>query len=322
MEQFLSLRQNFRFRVIDNDSLFFQNFIYCNSIKKFLAGLIVVIRRELDQEAAQNQEMALDLLHSLIGPLVDDFIPVSFPSGQYEKFDQSEAESLGEGLIDLSGKELISALVEMNIFARLRFLLANPQTPDSMKIQILQILSTFAGHSLTVATKLFESNFLIETLIKMLPGPEKPESNDSILEENSFRILDTLARNGNHLARKIFESKGVEASIVYGLLGTKNSNIQSVSSVFFSTLLKLGVGESLCFQMMPKFAENFKNFGEIICAYFEISENSSENLQRIRSVVKTCPKENPFFLSLVTLLARKALILTKEAAFIGNGSKF
>ena len=78
--------------------------------------------------------MALDLLHALIGPLSTTFIPVSFPSGHYEKFDQSEVESLGEGLIDLSGKELISALVEMNIFARLRFLLANPQTNSPAKL--------------------------------------------------------------------------------------------------------------------------------------------------------------------------------------------
>lgn len=33
------------------------------------AGLVVVVRRELDLESAQSQEMAIDLFHALVGPL-------------------------------------------------------------------------------------------------------------------------------------------------------------------------------------------------------------------------------------------------------------
>lgn len=184
----------------------------------------------------------------------------------------------------------------------------------------MEILATLAGHSLTVATKLFESNFLIETLVSILPSPGKPVSEEAKPEEFSFRILETLARNGNHLARKIFETKGVESSLVFTLLGPENRKIQPIASIFFSTLLRLGIGENLAFKMMPKFIENFHSFGNIIAAYFEIAENSSENLQKLRSVVKSCPKSSRIFVPLVTLLARKALVLSKEAAFIEIGS--
>ena len=68
--------------------------------------------------------MAVNLLFALIGPLMeqDTFWP-SFPLGNYEVFDREEAESLGDGLIDLSARDTISALCQMNIFARFRFLL-------------------------------------------------------------------------------------------------------------------------------------------------------------------------------------------------------
>ena len=54
------------------------------------AGLIVVCRRELDLEAVQSQEMAIDLLYALIGPLTDAEIWEHYPNGNYQKFEKDE----------------------------------------------------------------------------------------------------------------------------------------------------------------------------------------------------------------------------------------
>ena len=109
------------------------------------AGLIVVVRRELDSESIQSQTIALDLLYALLGPLIAAptrhkyLANQKWPCGTFLPFDESEAESLGDGLIDHSAKELISSLIFMNIIPRFRFLLAQETLPEEAKIRLLEI---------------------------------------------------------------------------------------------------------------------------------------------------------------------------------------
>ena len=137
------------------------------------AGLIVVVRRELDSESIQSQTIALDLLYALLGPLIAAptrhkyLANQKWPCGTFLPFDESEAESLGDGLIDHSAKELISSLIFMNIIPRFRFLLAQENLPEEAKIRLLEILSVFGNHSLSVAQKMFDDASLCHELIKL-----------------------------------------------------------------------------------------------------------------------------------------------------------
>ena len=99
------------------------------------AGLVVVVRRELDSEALQSQEMALRLLHALVGPLDKsiEHVTVNAYYGEYKAFDETDHDSLGDGLIKHSAKDLISALLNMQILARFRFLLQNPASTDDVE---------------------------------------------------------------------------------------------------------------------------------------------------------------------------------------------
>ena len=56
-----------------------------------------------------------------------------WPRGHFLHFDESEAESLGDGLIDHSAKDLVSSLSYMNILQRFRFLLGHNQLPLTVK---------------------------------------------------------------------------------------------------------------------------------------------------------------------------------------------
>ena len=78
--------------------------------------VIVVVRRELDSESLQSQSTALEILFSLVGPILSDKDRNAYailgtqhdthwPCGSFLPFEEDEAESLGDGLIDHSAKE-------------------------------------------------------------------------------------------------------------------------------------------------------------------------------------------------------------------------
>ena len=112
-------------------------------------------------------------MYALLGPLIATptrhkyLANQKWPCGTFLPFDESEAESLGDGLIDHSAKELISSLIFMNIIPRFRFLLAQETLPEEAKIRLLEILSVFGNHSLSVAQKMFDDASLCHELVKL-----------------------------------------------------------------------------------------------------------------------------------------------------------
>ena len=55
----------------------------------------------------------------------------------------------------------------MNIIPRFRFLLAQETLPEEAKIRLLEILSVFGNHSLSVAQKMFDDASLCHELVKL-----------------------------------------------------------------------------------------------------------------------------------------------------------
>ena len=220
-----------------------------------------------------------------------------------------QAESLGDGLIDLSGKDLISALVNMKIFSRFRFFLHSSNISALYRIKVVKMLKICANHSLSVASRIFDEPFLVQTMVDLLPMAER----DGM--ESVIHVFHALGRMGSQIARRIFETKSFEQCIIFSMLSSTDQKIRRSSVELFSSFVKLGLGRGLAQKIIPTLMENIDDYWQIIAAFFATAENTRENFERFRSVLKSVPRTRTFYLKLLKVLIEKWGKLESERDF-------
>lgn len=266
------------------------------------AGLIVVVRRELDSESTQSQTIALDLLYALLGPLIPTHVRHKHlanqkcPCGTFIPFDESEAESLGDGLIDHSAKELISSMIFMNIIPRFRFLLGQENLPEKAKIRLLEILSVFGNHSLSVAQKMFDDASLCHELIKLF-------DQDAYRDEIAF-IFNEMIKNGRNLAKRIFDLEDFQTKLTKSIFERCETPI---GKALLSSLLRMGVGVEYTECLMQRLMENLTPNIDIIINFFIACEKNSKNYQKLIGIAKSLDKSTSEYLKLLNFVIKYSL---------------
>ena len=279
------------------------------------AGLIVVVRRELDFESVQSQSEAINLLHALIGPLLPSHHrpDLNWPVGIFMSFDENEAESLGEGLINHSAKDLISALSYMKLFERFRFLLSDQsQISIDRRLQILEMLDVCASHSLSIAQQIFDNTNLFEIILKIMPQPE--------YTAQCLSLCNSMAKNGSNLARRIFEK--IQASVAASVFSLalfqspmNNLTFQSASR-FLINLLKMGISLDFIESLLPQLVESSEVFHRIIVTYFEAIDVNEKNFQKLLQLCKSLDKKSRIYLKYINCLCRLGLQFLQKSDLI------
>ena len=121
-----------------------------------------------------------------------------------------------------------------------------------------------------------------------------------------------MARNGNQIARKISEHAEFEELLIKSLF-SQAKNIRCAAVTLLDSLLKLGIANVLTKKLLQPMMEDIQTFWKIIYRFFEISENSSDQCERFRSVVKSIPKSSPAYLPFINLLIQKSFYTQKCA---------
>ena len=262
------------------------------------AGLIVVVRRELDSESLQSQEMALRLLHALLGPLdkTVDHVDIKSSFGEFKAFDETDHDSLGDGLIEHSSKDLISALLSMHILARFRFLLQNPASSDEIKLLVSQILLVFAGHSLTTANRIFEENFLVEALLPDI-GLMGDDSSAKRL-----RVFLLMIKHGKTLALKLVENEHFMGIVYAALFGPKE--VRNVGLEIARCLLQFRINNNVFEKMVQEFVKAPEKYAGILVELFLCAERNIQLYERFRSIVCSTQTTSKSYIPFVTTLLR------------------
>ena len=262
------------------------------------AGLIVVVRRELDSESLQSQEMALRLLHALVGPLdkTVDYVDIKSSFGEYKAFDETDHDSLGDGLIEHSSKDLISALLSMHILARFRFLLQNPASSDEIKLLVSQILLVFAGHSLTTANKIFEENFLVEALLPDI-GLMGDDSSAKRL-----RVFLLMIKQGKTLAMKLADNENFMGIVYSALFGPKD--VRNVGLEIARCLVQFRINSNVFEKMIQDFVKAPEKYAGILVELFLCAERNIQLYERFRSIVYSTQTTSKHYIPFVTTLLR------------------
>ena len=89
------------------------------------------------------------------------------------------------------------------------------------------------------------------------------------------------------------------------IFSDENSEVKSEASRLLSSFIKLGVARFLAQKIIPKLMENVATYWAIIYAFFETAENTRENYERFRSVLKSTSKTEKCYLKLFNLLIQK-----------------
>lgn len=262
------------------------------------AGLVVVVRRELDSESLQSQEMALRLLHALVGPLdkTVEYISIKSSFGEYKAFDETEHDSLGDGLIEHSSKDLISALLNMQILARFRFLLQSKASSDEVKLLVVQILLVFAGHSLTTASRIFEEKFMVETLL-----PDIALIGDKASAKR-LSVFLLMIKHGKTLTKKLTDTDNFMGIVYSALFGPQD--VRNVGLEIARCLVQFRINNDVFMKMLQEFVKTPEKYGELVQELFLCSERNNQLYERFRCIVCSSQTTSRNYIPFVTTLLK------------------
>ena len=86
------------------------------------------------------------------------------------------------------------------------------------------MLQVCAGHSLSVANRIIDEKLLLDELVNVLKyNQAESDENAKHVRINSrihvLHIIHALVRNGNEVARKVYEMRQMQDCLIYCLVG-------------------------------------------------------------------------------------------------------
>ncbi|KAF9582641.1 RNA polymerase II associated protein 1 [Lunasporangiospora selenospora] len=156
--------------------------------------------------------------------------------------EQAEAEETIGGHAALASKEPVEGLVAMDIFPRLRYILAVCQLPAPTNVQVIDILITLARFSPEAVKGIFECEGLLSALVGRFAAITWPsELNDLELccTSKVITLLDIVIRSSRKIASAVIEEGHVEPFLRFLALTPEATASNKQSFIIQTQALKL-----------------------------------------------------------------------------------